>query len=323
MGNDGGSIPKRRELVKEAARNPTTSQLKETTKEQLAHRWSTCPLSHRPLTSPIVSDCDGNLYNKDAIIHYLLPTNDDKSEADNFLQGRIKSLRDIVEVRFELDPSGKGEKWICPISLKPLGPALKAVYLVPCGHAFSLEATKEMPEDDCAVCGSGEEKQTREPKDVVPILPMTEEEREVCAKRIGALKDQGLSHSLKKVSGAGKKRKVGADSVKTVERGQVHRDGHGMTTVANGLHDDTIAQSSTPQSGTSVPKHPNRIQNAVTASLTAKVLEEEQGRAKRKKLMGENQNLQSLFSQGRSDQKGRDGDFMTRGFSISAHGRHQ
>ena len=59
----------------------------------------------------------------------------------------------------------------------------------------------------------------------------------------------------------------------------------------------------------------NGIKNASTASLTAKVLAEEQAKAKRRKL-GANDTIKSLFSSG--DKAIKDGDFMTRGYSIPA-----
>ncbi len=55
---------------------------------------------------------------------------------------------------------------------------------------------------------------------------------------------------------------------------------------------------------------------AATASLTAKVLDEQEERNKRRKL-GLNDNLKSLFSNsGYSAQTHKSGDFMTRGYSI-------
>jgi hypothetical protein len=74
---------------------------------------------------------------------------------------------------------------------------------------------------------------------------------------------------------------------------------------------DSVPQS---RSGTVTPS--GGIKNAATASLTAKVLIEEQERNKRRKL-GLNDNLKSLFSStgaNGSTQKG--GDFLTRGFSV-------
>jgi hypothetical protein len=66
------------------------------------------------------------------------------------------------------------------------------------------------------------------------------------------------------------------------------------------------------RSGTSTPVA-SGIKNAATASLTAKVLEEQEERNKRRKL-GMNDNLKTLFSNKTSAGKGN--DFMTRGFSI-------
>lgn len=188
------SIPTRRELVKEAAKQPSAIQVKEAQREHLEHYWTTCPLSHKPLTRPIVSDAVGSLYNKDAILTYLLPSaieasntngntanNHEKegissmADCDEILRGRVKGLRDVVEVIFEVDttpaddpsnskskqsslssssPSSsadrKGiERWICPVTRKELGPNVKAVYLVPCGHVFAEEAIREMKGDTC------------------------------------------------------------------------------------------------------------------------------------------------------------------------------
>lgn len=179
MGNDGGrfghrplfpcttlmphrSIPTRRELVKEAARNPSTTQLKETQNEQQQYYWTTCPLSHKPLCAPIVSDSAGQLYSKVAVLETLLEaglgsTEGGERSTEEGFRARVKGLRDIVEVRFqeedqtESKPSGGSDplKWVCPITQKRLGPGVKAVYLVPCGHAFLESVVKEMPEENC------------------------------------------------------------------------------------------------------------------------------------------------------------------------------
>ncbi len=151
MGNDGGSIPTRRELVKEGARDLTTTQVKEIQTEQQEHHWSTCALSHEPLSSPVVSDALGTLYNKDAVLDRLLAAGED-DKADLQARGetfkdRLRSLRDVVEVKFETETGRK--KWMCPVTGKVLGPGVKAVYLVPCGHAFAESAIKEMPGESC------------------------------------------------------------------------------------------------------------------------------------------------------------------------------
>jgi hypothetical protein len=53
---------------------------------------------------PVVSDSAGVLYNKDAILQYLLPakaTTIDKDEYSKVLQSHVKSLKDVVEVLFK------------------------------------------------------------------------------------------------------------------------------------------------------------------------------------------------------------------------------
>lgn len=156
------SIPKRRELVKEAVRAQTNSEAKESQQEQHGYRWTTCALSHKPLQVPVVSDYSGQLYNKDALLEYLLPTDDPaaqaaKSDAAKVIGGRVAGLKDVVEVKFQNDEGdiagfrgqNGGVTWVCPITNKQLGPGVKAAYIVPCGHAFSEIALKEVAELVC------------------------------------------------------------------------------------------------------------------------------------------------------------------------------
>lgn len=160
MGNDGGSIPTRRELVKDAAKEPSTTQIKETQNEKLEYYWSHCALSQKLLSPPIVSDSTGNLYNKDAVLEKLLDASkgsqDENVAGNDRTSGTINSLRDVVEVQFgveeeDADRNSKSGalRLVCPVSGKRLGPGVKAVYLVPCGHAFAESAIREMPGEHC------------------------------------------------------------------------------------------------------------------------------------------------------------------------------
>ena len=320
MGNDGGSIPTRRELVKEAARNPTSSELKETLKEAQAHRWSNCSVSHKPLVAPVVSDSAGVLYNKHAIIQYLLPaeaTLVDREEYAKILQGRVKNLKDVVEVLFENDKD-HASRWICPVTSKELGPAVKAVYLVPCGHAFSHEAIKEMKSELCIQCN-----QAYEEGNVIPILPVSNEESVFLENRMDRLISEGLTHSLKKASGKKRKANGAVKPEEAVLKAEENVDKSLLERPVAAIQrtSSPMLRVATPQSGTSTPKIANGIKDAATASLTARVLEEEEAKKKRRKMMGENENLKSLFTKG--GQKHKDGDFMTRGYSIPANARHQ
>lgn len=296
MGNDGGSIPTRRELVKESARNPTASELKATTQEHLAHAWRTCALSGETLKQPVVSDALGRLFNKEEVIKAILPVDDsneddvNKKEKDECLKkAEIKGLKDVVELKFEVEDSNEtrdSSRWVCPITRKELNERTRAVYLVPCGHAFAEVAIREVGEQQCPQCG-----EAFAPNDQVPILSTDETEIARLTLRMQTLKDRGLTHALKKV----KKSKKTAD-------GDVKADG------------ETKHKSQKTKS--------NGIQNAATASITAKVLEEQEVRNKKRKAE-QGGNLDSLYSKDAAPgaKKGKNNDFMSRGFSIPAHQR--
>ena len=133
---------------------------------------------------------------------------------------------------------------------------------------------------------------------VIPILPILPNDRLRVKERAFKLKEQGLTHSLKKAPGGGKKRKKTQTS-------------HDASTAENAEQSGRVegplleSKANTTTAG---------IKNAGTASLTARVLAEEQDRNKRRKT-GNNDNIKSLFSSS-TDGQGKQADFMTRGFSI-------
>lgn len=338
MGNDGGSIPKRSELVKEAAKAPTAAQIKEAQQESQDHAWNHCALSSKPLATPVVSDGTGLLYNKDSVIEYLL-AEEKNAEQEKVLDGRVKGLKDVVEIKFEVadeeasmdkrngSGSSRSEKWVCPVTREAMGANAKAVYLVPCGHAFAGNVVKEVDERICmkvrfqgahnfreivlTIC------QCNEPyaeNDVIPILPTLPADIARLNLRLKTLREKGLTHALKKAPGS-KKRKKGADKE--------------ATATVDAPAADAVAGSSTPEEdkkdGTKKPNKPavsnhsssnNGIKNASTAYLTKKVLAEQEERNKRRKL-GQNDNVKSMFSKGGVAPSNKNSaDYMTRGFSI-------
>ncbi|KAI0008368.1 DUF602-domain-containing protein [Xylariaceae sp. FL0662B] len=307
MGNDGGSIPKRRELVKEAARAPNASELKATALESLTHAWTTCPLSSQPLDpSTTVSDWRGRLYNYEAILQGLVVPSSSSSSSlssspadgggaaaaaaqqdEAFRRTGIKSVRDVVKLRFALRKDERGRTFrSCPVSLKELGAATRSVYIVPCGHVFAEAAMREMPEDEtrCPECS-----EPFAPRDVIPILPADKgDEIERLTRRAEELRTLGLSHSLKKEKGAnGKNKKRKAES-STKEKEKEKKDDK----TTNG--GETSKEDKDPVGKTDKGKDSNgkakndissRINNSMTASLTAKVLAEQEERHKRRKIV--------------------------------------
>lgn len=304
MGNDGGSIPTRRELVKEAVRNPTTTELKESQHEQQEYHWTTDPISQMRLAQPIVSDASGKLYNKDTILEYLVEGLR-KEEAGAATQGAIKSLKDVVEVKFETDTEAsaksKTEVWKCPITGDRLGPGSRAVYLVPCGHAFSGSAIKEVSGEKCLSCDT-----EYACNDIIPILPTSDVDVARLSLRVKTLQEKGLTHSLKKASSGGKKRKKKDEA----------RESTIEITKSDRPADSKMAslRMSNPRRSQAESGGPTSIKNVATASLTAKVLEEQEI-AKKRKL--DNENVRSLFSsRDQSKPLGNSADFMTRGYSL-------
>ncbi|KAL1867071.1 Replication termination factor 2 [Diaporthe australafricana] len=275
MGNDGGSIPKRRELVKEAARALTVSELKANALESLSHAWTQDPLSSEPLDMEnVASDWRGRLYNYESILKGLVPSHDEEAEEEKangndmtFSSTGIRSLRDIVRLRFKrYKPAGSKEKeiWACPVSLKELGPATRAVYIVPCGHVFAEVAIKEITdqEHNCPECSEPFEEQ-----DVLPILPTEEADLEKVTKRMEDLRAKGLTHSKKKdKSDKKKKRKAG------------EKENGGSNGVKNG--DVENGRPAKAQKKNDAPT----INNPMAATLTARVIAEQAERDKRRRL---------------------------------------
>ena len=239
MGNDGGSIPKRSELVRAAAKALNNTQLKEKLLEQQEFLWTTDPITNTPLQKPIVSDCTGRLYNAETVISFILSKSQGEElneRAQEYLGDSVLSRKDYVEVTFEEDAeAGKKKaksmngdnstssvtKWICPVSRKPLGPGSKAAYLVTCGHAFAGAALKEIKAEECMQCGKAYQK-----NDIIPIVPSTPEEATMLEARIKLYRDIGLSHSdrakklakkEKKQDEGHKKRKRHADPEKDAD----------------------------------------------------------------------------------------------------------
>lgn len=313
MGNDGGSIPTRRELVKEAARNPTTTEIKESQHEQQEYYWSTDPISREPLAQPVVSDLNGNLYNKATILEYLVE-GARKDDTETVTSGAVKSLKDVVEVKFEVDQEAAQEgndasRWKCPITGSKLGPGSKAVYIVPCGHAFSGSAIKEVSGEKCLTCDT-----TYASNDIIPILPIASTDIARLSLRAKTLQERGLSHSLKKASG-GKKRKKKGEQTSDENPGHVElTNGAEHTEHASSATNETPLGPPAAKDSTESDRSSQRINNASTATLTAKVLQEQE-LAKKRRL--NNDNVRSLFSaRDASKPHEKNADFMTRGFSM-------
>ncbi|KAK6343707.1 hypothetical protein TWF730_011297 [Orbilia blumenaviensis] len=319
MGNDGGSIPTRRELVKSPTRQKTTSELRSQSSQNAEYHWSFCPLSKRPLASPVVSDSLGRLFNKDAVIEWLLSPWRFGDGEEVMKASGFKGLKDVVDVKFEIaedgeedgnsggsgdkvvnggimnanGKSGRTEVWVCPVTRKELGAGTHTVYLVPCGHAFAEAAVKEIKEDTCLVCTEKFDKENG----IVKINPTEEKDIEFLKQRKEKLLAAGLTHSLKKIS--------------TKKRKGKGKDG-----------DDKDGEKKKDSEKIKKEESKEKMKPSTASDIASKVLGDVEQRAKRRKL-GMSENVKSLFTNDKdeSGKKAKDSDFMTRGFSMPAKGR--
>ncbi|KAI1295562.1 Replication termination factor 2 [Halotydeus destructor] len=182
MGCDGGTIPRRDELVK------TKKKPEEKDKDaDLAAKWQYCALSCTKLQAPIVSCELGRLYNKESIIEYLL-------SKDTFtvnVANHIRNLKDIIELKLTEkkgyeDTTGNGgqyvdyqnSRYMCPVVGLEMNGKHKFIYMQKCGCVLSERALKEVKSENCHKCGL-----EYAPEDVI-VINGTEEEVKVLQNRM-------------------------------------------------------------------------------------------------------------------------------------------
>lgn len=139
---------------------------------------------------------------------------------------------------------------------------------------------------------------------MIPILPTSIADKDRLRDRLSRLQSTGLTHSLKKAPGGGGKKRKKDKSTKEGE----------TTEVA-----DVVAGPAMPPKEGLTAASSKAIRNEDTASLTAKVLAEQEDRNKRRK-MAQNENLNALFSSS-NGMAGKQKDFMTRGYTIPAEAK--
>ncbi|XP_030585882.1 replication termination factor 2 [Archocentrus centrarchus] len=161
MGCDGGTIPKRHELVKGPKKVEKVDK-----NAELAAKWKYCALSQEKLRRPIVACELGRLYNKDAIIEYLLDKSAERPNAEAV--AHIRGTRDIKELNLTDNPEWEGERrnakgdryedihcgmFICPVVGLEMNGKHRFCYLQTCGCVFSDRALKEVKTEICHKCG--------------------------------------------------------------------------------------------------------------------------------------------------------------------------
>ncbi|KAG5836359.1 hypothetical protein ANANG_G00253730 [Anguilla anguilla] len=153
MGCDGGTIPKRHELVK----GPKKVEKIDKNAELIA-RWSYCALSQEKLRRPIVACELGRLYNKDAVIEYLLDKSAERPNTEVVVH--IRGMKDLKELNLTDNPAWEGERanskgdryedlhcamFICPVVGLEMNGKHKFCFLHTCGCVFSSLSSPPPP----------------------------------------------------------------------------------------------------------------------------------------------------------------------------------
>ncbi|XP_009080578.1 PREDICTED: protein RTF2 homolog, partial [Acanthisitta chloris] len=133
---------------------------------ELVARWFYCALSQEKLRPPIVACELGRLYNKDAVIEYLLDKSPDKTPMES--ASHIKSIKNVTELNLVDNPAWSGEKesikgdkyddlqsarFICPVVGLEMNGRHRFCFLRNCGCVFSERALKEIKSEVCHKCG--------------------------------------------------------------------------------------------------------------------------------------------------------------------------
>ena len=183
MGCDGGTIAGRKDMVATVKRTVTAHSVK----EQARGSSNSCAMSQEPLRAPVVACRMGLLFNKAALLEYLLA----KLKYPHF--SHIQQLKDVSSVTLHWTPAGQalqdGAKatsanssaaaselkegdataeseslYCCPITGLPSNGVNRFVAMRPCGCVLSERALKSVgggaaksaaagAADVCLVCG--------------------------------------------------------------------------------------------------------------------------------------------------------------------------
>ncbi|XP_008840840.1 replication termination factor 2 isoform X4 [Nannospalax galili] len=186
MGCDGGTIPKRHELVK------GPKKVEKVDKDaELVAQWNYCALSQEILRRPIVACELGRLYNKDAVIEFLLDKSAEKALGK--AASHIKSIKNVTELKLSDNPAWEGgrgntkgdrhddlqrARFICPVVGLEMNGRHRFCFLRCCGCVFSERALKEIKADVCHTCGAAFL------EDDVIVLNGTKEDVETLKKRM-------------------------------------------------------------------------------------------------------------------------------------------
>ncbi|KAG5889287.1 hypothetical protein JTB14_007048 [Gonioctena quinquepunctata] len=205
MGCDGGTIPRRDELVR-VKKKPEAKDKD----AELAFRWRCCSITQETLQEPIVVCHLGKLYTKISLIEALLDRNSLPEACKH-----IKSLKDVKDLKLTNNPEYKedeGKKegsldhraapYICPVLGLEMSGKSRFVAVWSCGCVFSERALKEIGTQNCHKCTKHFE------NDEIVIINGTDEDLELMNSRMEIRRQKMKKNKAKKI-----KKEVDMDSL--------------------------------------------------------------------------------------------------------------
>ena len=141
MGNDGGSLQSRSVLVKVKEIDRHKKDIDD------IEAYFTCAITGKELEKPIVSCLLGKLYNRNALIQYLI----EKKEGTKIVSdvaSHIKSLKQVTMLNLE-----NPRHYVCPVTNKTFGRG--AFVYLQCGCVLAKQKYEQ-----CPICGQTSLKST-------------------------------------------------------------------------------------------------------------------------------------------------------------------
>jgi len=146
MGGDGGVYATQRRFTRGCEKDTDIDNSKKNIKEEQRLRSSTCAQSSQPLSSHIVIDELGNLYNKDILIQSLISKT--LVSSCNHIRG-LKDVKDAI-FTYNNDDNNNDEKksntnrFICPVTRVEFNGSLPFVLIWSTGYVLSDKAIREV-----------------------------------------------------------------------------------------------------------------------------------------------------------------------------------
>jgi hypothetical protein len=173
MGNDGGSIAKRRDLAKDKRR-----EIRADRDLQRTARHNLCTLTQEQLKRPVVACRLGYLLNKTSLIEALLRRNIPAHLA------HISNLKDVKQLSLTSNENVEDWMFMCPITKQEMNGNHRFFVMWDCGCVLSEQAIK-LSESSCLLCG--------QPNTFKVCLNMQDEEREVARAALMSAREKRVS----------------------------------------------------------------------------------------------------------------------------------